>query len=627
MKKLLSALLFSSVAASAQVKADLAFSKIPPELLLNAHAVVRDHTVAIDVKDRGAATVSEHRVVTLLDDRAEGYTDLDFGYSKIWDIDDLDGAVYDADGQLVRRLKKKDILDEKQVAHLFIDDTRVKRLRFPRRAFPFTVEYTVRYKLNGMMHLPVFRPQESSREAVERADFRVWAPAGATVRVHENDAARPAREGSEMHWHFEKLTASAPEDFAPVGSLGLPEVICAPTDFSIEGFDGNMESWQNYGLFQLKLNENRQKLPDATVAMLRQLTADCPGDRCRAERVYRHLQETTRYFYIGLGLGGWQPAPAEQVDALKYGDCKGLSNYLVAMLAAVGVEARYVVVRAGAEAQEQYADFPNANFNHIIACVPQTNDTIWLECTSQSMPFGFLGDFTDDRPALLVAPDGGHIVRTPRYDETVNRQVTEAEIALSETGDARLRAGIDHWGNFQDIPAQLTEFDRDFQKKYLDGTLAIRNFEIDSLGFVRIGGRRPHVLMNLELNLPGLGSTSGRRMFLPANVFSGVEVPALPEGPRRLPVQADSRGLTKERLLKIALPPGFSVESLPEAAHLSSDFGTFDFEAKLDGGRVSITRKLVLNNRILPPDRYPDLIGFLKKAAAADRSKLVLVRS
>ena len=101
-----------------------------------------------------------------------------------------------------------------------------------------------------------------------------------------------------------------------------------------------------------------------------------------------------------------------EVDKQNYGDCKALANYMHSLLKTVDIDSWYCVVQAGREHKESLmSDFTSMNQgNHIILCLPFKNDTTWLECTSQTIPFGFLSDFTDDRNVLACTPEGGKFI-------------------------------------------------------------------------------------------------------------------------------------------------------------------------------------------------------------------------
>jgi hypothetical protein len=67
-------------------------------------------------------------------------------------------------------------------------------------------------------------------------------------------------------------------------------------------------------------------------------------------------------------------------------------------------------------------------------------DTIWLECTSSILPAGYLGDFTYNRPALIVDERGGTMVRTPTYKKSENLQIRKTNATVDDNGN--ITAGI-----------------------------------------------------------------------------------------------------------------------------------------------------------------------------------------
>ena len=139
-----------------------AVSAISPAMLRNADQVVRQYDLKFEVLNIGEAIETEHRVVTLLNAQGVLENDPVFWYDQIVKIENIEGAVYDASGKLIRKIGKKEVIDQKAFEH-FVNDSRLKRLQFPRLSFPYTVEYTVVTKHNGLMHYPVFIPQNSSR--------------------------------------------------------------------------------------------------------------------------------------------------------------------------------------------------------------------------------------------------------------------------------------------------------------------------------------------------------------------------------------------------------------------------------------------------------------------------------
>jgi len=82
------------------------------------------------------------------------------------------------------------------------------------------------------------------------------------------------------------------------------------------------------------------------------------------------MQDHTRYISIQLGIGGWQPFDAAFVQEHGYGDCKALSNYMVALLKTAGITAYSVLIRPGDYRYTFNESFPSNQFTHVIVCVP-----------------------------------------------------------------------------------------------------------------------------------------------------------------------------------------------------------------------------------------------------------------
>src|SRR5690606_14988105 len=74
---------------------------------------------------------------------------------------------------------------------------------------------------------------------------------------------------------------------------------------------------------------------------------------------------------------------------------------------------------------------------HAMLCIPFEKDTAWVDCTSKTLPFDYLGDFTDDRLVLVCSEDGGKLLRTPKMRTEENLQVRKGSFVLSAEGELK----------------------------------------------------------------------------------------------------------------------------------------------------------------------------------------------
>lgn len=617
----------------ATLNAQYSVESIPIQLMLNSDAVVREYRTDYEVVDKGKAHYTKHLVVTILNDKGEElYSKVYFDYSNLSKIDDLSARYYDGSGKNKEKISKSDILDRGYNTGNFVDDSRFKVLSFPHQNFPYTVEYEIEYIEYALLNFPKWVPQTYTNVSVQHSEFNIKSPNDLPVRYKVLGKTKltfeeKAQSNSKtLHWECSNLGAFELEPYAANILDRVPMVITGPTFFEMEGYVGCMDSWSNFGLFFNHLNNSRSELPKETVEMLHKLVADCTDDRCKVEKIYTYLQNTTRYVSIQLGIGGYQPTPAEEVDEKKYGDCKGLNNYMEAMLHAVGVNSHYVIVHAGQSNPKVWEDFPANYFNHIITCVPLQKDTIWLECTSQSDPCGYLGDFTCDRNALLVSPQGGKLIHTPSYNETVNKLSRKGEIKLLSNGEMDLEVQSTYTGISEEFAEHLATLSTDEQKKYLFEILDMSNYDIKEVYYRKKGKSIiPEAESKLALKLRNWSTKGGNRFFFQPNVLSRFTNNLNTDTVRTFDIQLEKYGYTFEDSILVTLPQGYSLEGKFTPVNIESPFGSFFVEVTNENGQIWYHRKLIVNNKIMPPDAYPQLVDFIKTIVKSDKTKLVAV--
>lgn len=640
---------FSSLLLLAPPAPKYPVEAIAPGLRQNAHAVVRAYDEVVVVKSASQLVHTVHKVVTVLDEAgSDDYGQLTVGYDALRRISYLRGAVYDAQGRLLHQLRPAEVHDQGlgSAEGSLMTDVRIRYADLRQPTTPYTVEFDYEMVSENTLFYPDWQPQSAENVALEGATLQVTTPTALPLRYQEQllpagAASAPVVAGTQTtyRWQLPAAPAVEEEPLSPSLEELLPAVHLAPTTFEVQGYAGAMDSWQKMGLWSYKLGEGRDVLPPALTAKMAQLMVTNPDPRERARKVYEFLQSSTRYVSIQLGLGGWQTAPASSVVAGGYGDCKALSNYTRALLKAAGLPAYVALVQAGPGEPDVRASFPSRQFNHVILCMPLAGhgatpaDTVWLECTSQTEAFGYMGTFTGNRHALLLTPEGGRLVATPRYGAQANSQLRRTDLWLDATGGAKATVRTRRLGLAQDTYAQLLQTaDAEEQKKYVSNRLRLSHFTLTSLRLAAAPTKTlPGVVETMGLELASVGTAAGRRILLAPNLLGRLSPLPAQVGARQMPLALPAPSLSQDTV-RLHVPTGFRVENLPQPTQLTTAYGTYSSSCTaLPDGTLQYVRQLETRrpagSTTLPAARYPDYQDFRRKVSQADNAQVVLVKT
>lgn len=506
-----------------------AVSNIPEALKKKANAITRDESMRIIIKDANRAILQMKTAVTVLnEDGAKDGTFSEF-YDNLVSLNSIEGTLYDAQGNKIKTIKKKDIQDlAADGEESLITDNRYKIHNFYWSQYPYTVEYTYEKELQSLFLLPDWDPA-SYNLAIQHSQLTLESPSNYTVRLKginlPNTLPTMQDNGKTkvLNYSLDNMKA---EDREPLSSTGLlnnfPKIIIAPSNLTMGKYSGNMNDWKQFGLFTYALYKDKNRLPDNVKQDVHRLSDNLKTAREKTEALYKYLQSNTRYISVQLGIGGWEPFDAAYVATKKYGDCKALSNYMCSLLAEAGVNAYPVLISAGDNKTNYFIeDFANNYFNHVIACVPQPKDTIWLECTSQTSPFGYLSAFTANRKALMISPDGGYVVNTPNYSSSKNLQKREVSATIDMEGNLKARMITFYQGEQQDYISELLHnASKDLLKKYLNRSLNLETYEVSASSYKENPSPMPSVEEQLDVTALNFASIVGKRIMFTPNAFN-----------------------------------------------------------------------------------------------------------
>lgn len=609
---------------------DYAVSKIDPLLLQGASAVKRYELVRFEIKNPGSAVYYYKKAITVLNENGDEHAVWQEGYDdKFTAIRSVDATLYDAWGKKIRSLKKAEISDVSGAGSSLADDNRVKMHNFHYKVYPYTVEYEVEIRQDQLMFIPSWQPVEDENFTVEKSVFEIVCPGDYNVRYkayhYDKEPVINGTKEKTYHWEVNNIAAVKDEYASPEWQKITPTVVAGATNFEISGFKGNMSDWKEFGKFVYSLKQNRDKLPADVKATVHQLTDKEPDVKKKIEALYNYMQQNTRYISIQLGIGGWQPFDAEYVAQKKYGDCKALTNFMFSLLKEAGIRSVYTLVKAGYNRRYIHEEFPAQQFNHVILSVPLQKDTTWLECTSQTLPAGYLSGFTCNRFALMVDEDGGRLVRTPSYDYNDNLQVRKIDAVLDENGKLSANVITGYSGLQQDeLFKMINGTSKKEQLEYLKKNIDLPNYDITSFDYKTIKSDIPAIDEKLNVVAENYAQVSGKRLFILPNLLTKNSLKLKDEERHHdIDLIFDYRDIDT---ISIAIPDGFIPEAMPQPVAFSNKFGQYKITYKVDDNKIFMTRLFERKAGRFPASDYKELVKMYGDMYKADRGKIVLVK-
>jgi hypothetical protein len=417
------------------------------------------------------------------------------------------------------------------------------------------------------------------------------------------------------------------ENYAPLWHELTTMVIFGPVEFQMDEYKGNMNTWQDFGKFVYSLKEGRDVLPDNIKQKVHQLVDGIADEKKKIETLYDYLQKNTRYISIQLGIGGWQPFEAKFVATKAYGDCKALTNYMYSLLKEAGLKSYYTLIRAGANAGYITDDFPSQQFNHVILSVPVANDTVWLECTSQTLPSGYLSEFTSDRFALLIDETGGKLVRTPKYGVKENTAIRKVKATLDAEATLDINSLTQYGGMQQDdIHGLINNLSKEKVKEVLEEQLDFATYDINSFEYKENKTSLPTIDEKLDITVRNYATISGRRLFIMPNVMTKSHRKPAADEERKYDIvlSYEYRDIDS---IEITIPAGYTAESVPADFTVSSPFGKYSLSVKYADNKLTCYRSMEQYSGRFLPKEYPAMVKFYETIYKADRSKMVLLKN
>lgn len=409
----------------------------------------------------------------------------------------------------------------------------------------------------------------------------------------------------------------------------------APTGFA---------TWDEMGKWYSGLLAGRLDASAELKQQVAMLTAGKSAQLAKMQAIAGFVQRDIRYVAIELGIGGYQPHPAPEIFAHRYGDCKDKATLTRVMLHEVGIDSYHVVInnRRGAVTAETPA---HNGFNHVILAVklpdglndpslvatlvhPKLGRILFFDPTDELTPFGQIAGELQDNYALLVAPSGGELIALPQQPAAMNSIERIAKLTLDDSGtlkgevkEVRLgeRAASQRWA----LRTVTKDVDRIKPiETLLSNSLA--SYHITKASIVNLDITDKPFGFNYTFESPAYAKNAGGLLLVRPRVL-GIKAYGFLETkePRKFPIEFEGPARDIDTF-EITIPAGYAVDDLPPPVDADYGFASYHSKTEVKGNVIGYTRTFEVKELSVPVSRAEELKKFYRIIASDERNTVVL---
>ncbi|WP_258561850.1 DUF3857 domain-containing protein [Chryseobacterium chendengshani] len=604
-------------------------SEISESLKKNASAVIRNENTVVEINKIDEIVYRNLSAVTILNKDAISYSIPKIYYEKGDVISNVKVTVYDEKGGKLKSYSKSDFSDMAANSQgTFYSDNRVMVLSYTPTSFPYTVEFSYDQKDQNTVFIPDFTPFYSHNISLEKSSFKILNKSGINLRTKTYDspfkyaAVDVQDNGNEKLYTYQNVAAIDEAELVPNPQKILPKVSFSLDQFSLVGKKGNITSWKDFGLWYY--NNLLTPVSVSTPQIKSEIAAlNLSGStEEKVKKIFQYMQSKTRYIFVALGIGGWQPMMPDEVQKKGYGDCKGLTNYMKTLLDEAGIPSYYAIINANSSPVSFDVEFPKMGGNHVILVIPTDKGNIWLENTSQDIAFNHMSYKTTDRNVLAVKSTGIDIMETPSYTSQQSKENQILNIQINPDKTISGKGKFSYTGNQYDFNLSYISLSQKDKNEAMKSKFSSLNFEnVEMNNFVN---NKDLASIDFDLNFK---ASNYSKMMGDSFIFRAVPIYSSgfyhTDENRQLPFE-NRFSYEDDYEIVFQLPANYVIEEMPQNGLVTSDFGTYmiTFEKKQD--QLVVKRTINMKKGIYSKEKYNDYVNFRKKIMNADNSKILI---
>jgi hypothetical protein len=197
---------------------------------------------------------------------------------------------------------------------------------------------------------------------------------------------------------------------------------------------------------------------------------------------------------------------------------------------------------------------------------------------------------------------------------------------MDENGNARADLTTTYQGMHYDISGLgfVLYEGQDDKKKWIHSSTKISNYDLREFEMINNKDEIPSAIVKMKLELPRYASRTGKRFYFspylinaPGKKYKSIE--------DRKSNVVSSYDLVYVDTVEYEFPSSYQVEYLPEPVTIESEFGKYRASTEFIQGKLRYYRRMEVFSGEYSPDKYDDLLDFLKEVESSDKTKVVFI--
>ncbi|WP_128911029.1 DUF3857 domain-containing transglutaminase family protein [Granulicella sibirica] len=442
-------------------------------------------------------------------------------------------------------------------------------------------------------------------------------------------------------------------DLKDTPGIDLEHIPMAPAEYALAGrmtihYAGpgltapTTDSWRTIGEWYQQLSRDRLTPTPEIAAKAKELTAGKTDFYDKTEAIGEFVQRQIRYFVIEVGIGGYQPHPAADIFRNRYGDCKDKATLVSAMLSSVGIHSALMMVDTARGVVDPEA--PSLMGNHMIAAIeiPEAYNSpslrsvvtaknghryLIFDPTWEMTPFGQLEHNLQGGYGVLLEGPDTQAIQLPILAPERNTVRRNATFELTPEGTLQGTVTEKRFGDVSERRRTVyTTGDAQEQSRYLDHALTqdLAAFSVSDVKVADAMSLNKDFTLTYALSADHFARRMGSLLMVRPRVLGSDAFP-LDRKPRHIPIDLRET-MQNVDAYDIKLPPGYTIDELPEPVKLDVGFASYESRSTLQGDTLHYTRTYTVRQVTLPPDLYPDLQRLDGVIEADEQNSAVLTR-